>query len=152
MTHEPRRTLALGLRGSQLCCLYFAGDRLVDLRASRKGAMSVGGSCDVLTSWIAHFKPDCVVLEDHQNAGRKGAHKRKLLRELDAVVDASEAKKITAIRTKTHANIYDAAAELVQQHPTLRPYLSAKPPIWEAEPRNMVFFEALGLVARYFEV
>ena len=54
-------------------------------------------------------------------------------------------KNVAVQRVQRFANKHEEAKALVERFPDILPWKPKRPEIWETEPRNMVYFEALAL-------
>lgn len=141
---RPKRTMALASRSKRLACLIFAGQDLKVWHCSYQGSKSPEAAAAQFKTWVRKYKPDVVVFEDMQSAKRKGLRQKMILKALYNVVRNRRIKHHKIRHEKKHPNRYDEAAILAKQFPTLKHLVPKKPPIWQAEARTLVFFEALS--------
>jgi len=142
---RPKRTMALASRSKRLACLIFAGQDLKVWHCSSQGAKSPEAAAAQFKIWVQKYKPDIVVFEDLQSAKRKALRQKLILKTLYTVARNRRVKHLKIRREKAHRNRYDEAAILAKRFPTLKHLVPKKPPIWQAEARTLVFFEALTL-------
>ncbi len=142
---RPKRTMALASRSKRLACLIFAGQDLKVWHCSSQGAQSPEAAAMQFKIWVQKYKPDVVVFEDMHSARRKGERQKLILKALYNVARNRRVKHYKVRREKVHRNRYDEAVTLAKRFPALKHLVPARPPIWQAEARTLVLFEALAL-------
>ncbi len=95
--------------------------------------------------WVSKFDPDVVIIEDYTTAKRKGRNARALLRSMLRVASKSPSMVAKAKRVQNYANKYDEAQAWIEAFPQLAEKAPPRRRLWDPEPRNLVFFEALAL-------
>lgn len=91
------------------------------------------------------MQPDIVVTEDVFKHPSKGARSKRLIATIADVARNSHVLDITIQRTQKFTNKYEEAKALAAQFPDLLPWVPTQPRIWESEPLNTIYFEALGM-------
>ncbi len=112
---------------------------------SRGGSKSPDHAAKVLTTWITRYRPDTVILEIPDTAKRKSDKQRAILSAFVRVAEDAPVLNIAVARQKTHRDMYLMAADLVTRHPQIKAKQPQKPKIWMPEPRETIYFEALGM-------
>lgn len=101
-----------------------------------------------LDAWMRQFDPSVVVLEDYRSANRKSRKTRALLKALQRTAHRSPAMVVPLRREQHHCNKFDEAHALGERFPELAAWVPRRPKLWEREPRNLVYFEALALAVQ----
>ncbi len=146
MTGSARRILAVAARCGRLGCVVVDEGDLVIWDASRKGAESVENAVATLKAWIDEFRPDVLVTENPDSAGRKRGRQLRILRAFADVGQDAALINVVIRRQRVFDNIYDEARDFADQFPDLAPLIPVRPPIWEKEPYRLIYFEALALI------
>lgn len=138
--------LAIAARHGRIAFVYLKDGEPRDWALSCKGAKSARNAASMVGSWIAKYDPDVVVIEDPCTATRKKRKVKSLLNASIRVADRVPAMVVKGRREQLFKNKYEEAVAWVDKYPQLAPKLPVKRRVWEPEPRNIVFFEALALV------
>lgn len=146
MVANRGRVLAVAARCGRLGCVVIDNGDLIIWDSSRKGASSVQHAMASLQAWLDEFRPDVLVTENPDSAGRKQGRQLRILR---AFVDIGRDANIVNLvirRQRPFASIYDEAEHFGEQFPDFAPLIPTRPALWEKEPYQMIYFEALALV------
>lgn len=122
-----------------------AGD-LIIWDTSGRGAKSVQKAVAKLRAWHDEFRPDVLITENPDCAGRKKGRQLRILRAFAEAGQDVEALHLVVRRERRFDNVYDEAVEFGSQFPDLAPFIPAKPPIWGNEAYGLIYFEALALI------
>ncbi|WP_205389841.1 hypothetical protein [Sulfitobacter sp. SK011] len=97
---------------------------------------------------MARFEPDLVVTEDPFKPTRKSGSSLEILNALVQELTDSATPHHLVQRNQQFANKYDEAKVLAKRFPAITPWLPKTPKIWEAEPVNAIYFEALSMAVQ----
>ena len=145
MKPAEARVLALAARFGRIAYVYLINGVPVDWALSCKGAKSGRNAAAVTGEWLAKFDPDVVIIEDAKTVRYKKAKTKSLLRSMETVAKRSPAMVVTTQRVQHFDNKFDEAQAWVTAFPKLAPKQPKRRRLWDPEPRNLVFFEALAL-------
>ena len=96
--------------------------------------------------WITYYAPEMVVLEEIPADTRKGAYTQSLLLAIESAANNVNVEHVRIARPASGPNKYADAAELAAEFPQIASWLPHPRRLWETEPRNVIYFEALALV------
>lgn len=145
MTTERPRVLSVAVASRKIAyVLLFDGD-LKDWQISRAGGMSAPRGRSFLRMAIARFKPDLVVIEYPYGSTRKHGTSREILMALAQELEDSAEPHRLVDRNQAYANKYVEAAALAELFPEIAPWLPKPRRLWDNEPPEMIYFEALAL-------
>jgi len=145
MAAKARRILAVAARQDQLCALYMLGEKIEDWCASRQGGSSAGVAVLQLRRWYKTYQPEILISENPDTATRKGEKNINILKAIAAESKDYNAPNFLVTRQQRYKNLYEEAEALAERYPDLAPKLKEKPQIWESEPRDVIYFEALSM-------
>ncbi|MEO1700616.1 MAG: hypothetical protein AAFR71_01080 [Pseudomonadota bacterium] len=126
-------------------CVLVADGQLRHVQLTCKAAHSPEVAVEYLEDWIQDLQPTFIVTEDAYRATRKGEHVRAIIAALADHADTTKINNAAIKREQRCANKYEEAALLAKKYPQLEPSRPEKRKLWEAEPRQMIVFEALAL-------
>jgi hypothetical protein len=144
MGAEPRM-LAFAVATGRMGCVFLVGGELRDWRLSKKAAQSVELARTYAGTWIGALCPDVVVTEDVSKRSHKGKKTRELITAVSGVAARKGLLDVKVHRTSSFTNKYEEAEALGNRFPEIAAWVPKKPRIWETEPQNTVYFEALAL-------
>lgn len=142
---DKDRVLAMAVATGRIGYVFCVNGTLRDWRLSRKAARDAPAARAFAETWIANLRPNVVVTEYLPNETRKSNRTRELIHTIAAVAVQKELHSVEVFRTSEYANKYEEAAALVKRFPELTLWVPKKPKIWQNEPINTVYFEALAL-------
>ena len=137
--------LAIGVATGRIAYVFLVGGKLRDWRLSKKAARSVELAKRQTNTWIKQLSPHVVVTEAVSQHSIKSRKTRQLI---DAVTHAAIEKNVLdakVAKVSAFKNKYEEAEVLGRRFPEIAAWVPKKPRIWETEPRNTVYFEALSL-------
>ncbi|MFZ7093733.1 hypothetical protein [Primorskyibacter sp. 2E233] len=146
MTRSGQRALAVAVRCGRLGAVLVDDGDLIIWDTSGKGASSVPSALETLHGWIEEFRPDILVTENPDSAGRKLGRQLRILRAFQAAGQEQDILNLVIRRERKFDNAYDEAADFAETFPDIAPLLPMKPPIWGKEPYGLIYFEALALI------
>jgi hypothetical protein len=146
MTIERQRVLSIAVASRKIAYVFLIDGCLKDWQLSRAGGRSAPKGRSFLRTAIAQYKPDLVVIENPYGPTRKYGKPREILLTMAQDLADSATPHRLVIRTQTFANKYEEAAALARQFPEISPWLPKTRRIWDNEPTEMIYFEALALV------
>jgi len=139
------RVLAIAAATGRIGYVFFIGDTLKQWALSVKASASPELAAKYATQLIDKLKPDVVITEKLTIHSRKGPLTKQLIAAVASVAENKYLNDIVVPRVQEFQNKYEEVKALVKMYPDLLPWAPQKPPIWESEPRNMIYFEALAL-------
>lgn len=145
MTIERPRVLAVAVASRKIACVFLIDGKLKDWLLSRVGGMSAPKGRSFLRMAIAQYQPDLVVIENPFGSTRKYGTSREILMALAQELEDSGVPHRLVTRKQAHGNKYEEAAALVEQFPEIAPWLPKPRRLWDNEPTEMIYFEALAL-------
>ena len=145
MTIKRIAVLAIAVRSGRMGYVFLLDDQVKDWALSRKAAKSTEVACSQLTAWVEKLAPEIVVLEDYKTIGRKSDMTRKIIKALTKRLKKSPAKMSLVERIQEYRNLYLEAQAYGERFPGMAHLVPKTRRLWEAEPGNAVYFEALAL-------
>jgi len=145
MASNSPAVLSIAARSGRIAYVFFDGMELKAWSTSRKGSKNARAASAVVGSWIAQFVPDVIIVEDYRTATRKGRNTKAIIRAIENVAKNTSAGTCLVNRKQMFKNNIDEAREIAKQYPELKAWVPSKPKLWESEPRNIIYFEALAL-------
>ena len=149
---ERLKLLAIAVATGRIGYVYFIGDTLRDWGLSRKASLSSTLAAEQTQKWINTLAPDVLVSESAEKARRKGNHTKRLLAAISNVASHNYLLDIAVERERTFKDKYTEAKALAEQYPALLPWVPRPRRLWEPEPRNTIYFEALALALKVVEI
>lgn len=145
MTIDRQRVLAVAVASRKIAYILLIDGQLKDWQHSRAGGMSAPKGRSFLRMALARCEPDLVVMENPHGVTRKSGTSRSILLALAQELEDGDVTHRLLVRKQTFANKYEEAAVLAQQFPDLAPWLPKTRRLWETEPTETIYFEALAL-------
>ena len=139
------RVLAVAAGTGRVGYVFFVDRKLSDWGLSKKASQDLEMARAYAEEWIAKLCPNVVITEQVSEGTRKSAKKRALIEEIAAVAVEYDLHSVEVFRASEFANKYEEAAALGEHFPELAAWVPKKPKIWENEPRNTVYSDALAL-------
>lgn len=146
-----RKVLALAAATGRVGYVYFIDGEPVHWVISHKAATSPLLAAKQTAEWISLLAPDLVVTELIGARSRKGSNTKYLIAAMADTAREVDCKDHSVPRVQHYANKYEEADALAARFPMLLAWLPNRPRIWEAEPRNMILFEAVALALSIIE-
>ena len=133
---EPTRLLAVAAGFGRVGYVFLIDRALTDWGVSRAaGAGPVNAAAQAM-SWFGKLRPE-------------GSRKRQRSRDIvHAVADAAARAQLYDVsvrRRKPFATKHDEAEALAERFPEIASWLPRRRRPWDAEPKNLIYFEALAL-------
>lgn len=145
MTNRHRRVLSIAVAYGKLAYVFLINDRLKDWQMSRAASFSPAKARAFLKNAYVRLQPDIVLIEDPQEGTRKTGHALEILLALEKDIIAEGIPHHCIQRHQRYANKYEEASALAEQYPPIASWLPKSPRIWEGEPTNTIYFEALSM-------
>jgi hypothetical protein len=145
MASNTPAVLSIAARSGRIAYVFFDGSELKAWSTSRKGSKNARTASAVVGGWIAEFVPDIIIVEDYRTATRKGRNTKAIIRAIENVAKNTSAGICVVDRKQMFKNNIDEARQFAQQYPELKAWVPDRPKLWESEPRNIIYFEALAL-------
>lgn len=151
MSTERMRVLALAVAYGKLGYVLLIDGVLKDWHCSREASLEATRGRSLLRKVIARLEPDLVVIEDPHGGTRKFGKSRDVLLTLAQELTDSATPHQCVTREQSFANKYVEAEALAKRFPEIAPWLPNTPKIWESEPANTIYFEALSMAVTVLE-
>lgn len=151
MTRERKRVLTVAVAYGKLGYVLLIDGVLKDWHCSREASLMPTRGRSLLRKTIARLEPDLVVIEDPHGPSRKFGTSRDVLLALAQELIDGAVPHVRVTRKQSHANKYDEANALATRFPVIAPWLPHAPRIWESEPTNTIYFEALSMAVRVLQ-
>lgn len=145
MGSKAQRVLSVAARTGRIACVVIDDGDLVIWAASEKAATSTTEAAKKLSAWVQEFKPDVLISENSDTARKKRGVQIPILKALASVGEDSGLINLVVRRKRRFQNAYIEAAHFGEQFPDLAHLVPRKPAIWQREPYNLAYFEALAL-------
>jgi hypothetical protein len=146
MMIERPRVLAVAVASRKIACVFLIDGCLKDWQLSRSGGMSAPKGRSFLRTAIARFRPDLVLIENPYAPTRKYGQPRAILLAMAQDLADSAMPHRLVNRKQAYSNKYKEAAALSERFPEISPWLPNTRRLWDNEPAEMIYFEALALV------
>jgi hypothetical protein len=143
---RARRVLGFAVGSGKIGFAYLVDGELMDWRLSIKASRSFDKAFRQALDWITYYAPEMVVLEEIPADTRKGAYTQSLLLAIESAANNVNVEHVRIARPASGPNKYADAAELAAEFPQIASWLPHPRRLWETEPRNVIYFEALALV------
>ena len=137
--------LAIAAATGRIGYVYFVGHQLMDWGLSRAASKNPKKAVAMASKWLELFHADVVITEAAESPSRKGAAARQSIEAIASVARKSPANDVRVPRLQRFQNKYEEAEALVERFPEIQPWKPKRPRLWESEPRNMIYFEAIAL-------
>lgn len=144
------RVLAMAVASGRVGHVLLANGTVVDLGMSRKASTNCEAAQAYAAQQLEMFRPDMVVTEKLTAKSKKGEKTRIIIDTINSLVDLAHVLNAEVVRVRVHVNRFEEAADLVTRFPEMRDYLPEMRKPWEAEPKSLIYFEALALVETFF--
>ena len=145
MARDAQRVLAVSVRCRGMAAVLLEGGDVLLWSTSRKGTQSTDKALEVIRRWVKTYRPDVLVTENPDQAGRKSGRQIRTLRALVDMGSELDILGLVVRRDQSERNVYEQAASFAAMCPELKRVVPQKPAIWKSEPRTVAVFEALGL-------
>jgi len=145
MASNAPAVLSIAARSGRIAYVFFGRSELKAWSTSRKGSKNARAAFAVVGSWIAQFVPDIIIVEDYRTATRKGRNTKAIIRAIENVAKNTSAGICVVDRQQMFKNNIDEARQFAKQYPEIKAWVPDRPKLWESEPRNIIYFEALAL-------
>jgi hypothetical protein len=143
---NERRMLAIAAASGRVGHVLVDGAAIANLGMSRKASSGAMAARAYAAQQIEDLRPDVVVTEMLARGSKKGQRTRAIIAAIASVAELADVLNVEVARGRTHANRFEAAAALARRYSALQPYLPRGRKPWEAEPKTMIYFEALALI------
>jgi hypothetical protein len=145
MPGERRRVLAIAVAYGKMASVLLIDGRLKDWQCSREAGLAVTKGRSFLRLAVQRYSPDLVIIENPHGPTRKSGIARSVLYALAQELEDSGTAHLLVRRIQPFANKYEEARALAQRFPEIKPWLPHTPKIWDSEPIETIYFEALSM-------
>jgi hypothetical protein len=145
MTTERRRVLSVAVASGKIAYVFLIDGHIKDWRCSREASLSPPKGRSLLRIAAARFEPDLVITEDPYGPTRKYGKSIEILTALTQELTDSALPHRLVRRSQSFSDKYLEAQALASRFPPIAPWLPKSPKLWEAEPINTIYFEALAM-------
>ncbi|MCK0104267.1 hypothetical protein [Pseudohalocynthiibacter sp. F2068] len=151
MTVKRQRLLVVAVAYGKIASVFLIGGALKDWHCSRAASLSPTKGRSFMRLSAARFEPDLVVTEDPYGPTRKAGRSKSVLYALAQELVDSATPHLLIQRDQGFANKYVEAQALAKRFPTIAPWLPKTPKIWDSEPVNTIYFEALSMAVKVLD-
>ena len=144
------RVLTISAASGRVGHVLVEKGRVVDLGMSRKASSGPTEASAYAAQKIEMLRPDYVVTEKVLRKSKKGDKTREIIAAITSVADVADVMNMAVARGHSFVNRFDEAADIVERYPEMRPYLPKVRKPWEAEPKTLIYFEAISLIDSAF--
>ncbi|MEL6503581.1 MAG: hypothetical protein AAFQ10_03905 [Pseudomonadota bacterium] len=137
--------MAIAVASCRICYVYFEDEKLVDWALSRKASLSPKNAAKQARTWIEMLEPDVVVTEKLGHQCRKGTKSETLIEAVQKMAAEFELFDVAVSKRQLFDNKYEEAAFYAARFPDIKNWLPEMPKIWEGEPYNASYIEAINL-------
>lgn len=146
------RVLTIAAASGRVGHVLLETRKIVDLGMARKASTGPVAARVYAAQQIENLRPEVVVTEKVLSNSKKGEKTRSIIAAITSVADVADVESVEAVRGRSHKNRFEEAADIARRYPELRPYLPAVRKPWEAEPKPLIYFEAIALMESVFGV
>ena len=139
------RVLSVAVATGRIGYVFLVDGILRDWRLSKKATKSAELAARQVEVWIERVGPHVVITEAVSQQSTKSRKTREIIDVVGRVAADMGFLDVKVERVSTFKNKYEEAAVLGARFPEIAAWVPKKPKIWESEPRNTVYFEALAL-------
>lgn len=139
------RVLSVAAASGRVGYVCFEDRRPLDWALSRKASRSPADAVHMLRKWTAMLSPAVVVTEKVTRHSRKRGQTPLIIDALAREAARQDVQDIAVIRHQPFANKYEEAAALAKRFPELAPLKPKPRRLWDKEPLNTTYFEAIAL-------
>lgn len=144
------RIMAIAAASGRVGFILLIGNAVVDRGLSRKASTGPSEAATYAAERIEQLRPDVVVTEKVPARSRKSAKTRAVIDAITAVADLADVLNIAVVRGRSHDNRFAEAADLALRYPEMQRCLPKIRRPWEAEPKTLMYFEAMSLIESAF--
>ena len=142
--------LAISVASGRVGHVLLEAGKVADLGMSRKASSGPTEARGYTAQRIEILRPDVIVTEKLLRKSKKGEKTRAIIAAITSVGDVADVLNVEVARGRSHKNRFEEAADVVGRYPEMRPYLPKIRKPWEAEPKTLIYFEALSLIESVF--
>lgn len=139
------RVLSIAAGTGRIGYVFLVGGKLEYWVLSAKASETPELAAQQAERWIDELEPEVVITEKLDQHSRKGTLTKQIIAAIAKVAEDRYLNDIALPHVPKFQNKYEEAQELAKLYPDILPWMPKKPRIWESEPRNMIYFEALAL-------
>lgn len=139
------RVLSIAAGTGKIGYVFLVGGKLEHWILSAKASETPELAAQQAERWIDELESEVVITEKLDQHSRKGALTKQIIAAIAEVAEDRYLNDIKIPHVQKFQNKYEEAQELAKLYPDILSWMPKKPRIWEREPRNMIYFEALAL-------
>ncbi len=139
------RVLAISAATGRVGYVYFENGELADFALSHTASKSPKHASKYAKNWIEMLRPEVVITEKITKRSWKSKNTHALIRAMAREASKHELHDVSVARQQHFPNKYVEADVYTKRFPDLLRVLPRKPKIWQKEPPNTTYFEAIAL-------
>lgn len=139
------KILSIAAASGRIGYVFFVGRKMTSWGISRKASKTPALAAEKTQQWIKTMNPDVVVSEKITKTSTKGERSKSLISAILRTASEHYLLDVAVKREQAFQNKYLEAQALAKEFPEIQPWVPKKPRIWQTEPRNTIYFEALAL-------
>lgn len=147
----PFRVLSVAVSSGRVAYVYFEDGVLTDWALSETASTSTYKARKFAKDWIELLQPNVVITEKNTSASHKGENTQLLIRAIADEAAQHELHDIEVVRHQHYPNKYVEAQELAKRFPDIAHKLPKTRRLWDKEPVNTSYFEAIALALTVIE-
>ena len=142
---NDRRVLVIAVASGRVGHVFLDHREVVGHGMSRKASTGTSEAGAHAAKLIENFRPDIVVTEKVLANSKKGDTTIEVIEAITSVAEMADVTDLNVVRSHSFDNRFNEARDLAERYPEMRPYLPRTRKPWEAEPKALIYFEALSL-------
>ena len=143
------KVLSIAVATGRAGYVYLQGSTLLDWGVAVKAIRNTTEFAGYVQDLILKLKPDVLVTERCDDRSRKGEKSIRLIRAVAELASHNTVLDVSVPRPRTYPSRYEEAKALARRYPEVAGYApDQKCPVYSAEARGMILFEALALAER----
>ena len=140
------RVLAMAAASGRVGHVLLNDGKVAEFGMSRKASSGPAAARAYAAQRIETLRPDVVVTEKVLCNSKKGPKTRDIILAITSVADVADVQNAEVARGHAHANRFEEAQDICLRYPAMLPHLPKVRKPWEAEPKSLIYFEALSLI------
>lgn len=147
---NSRQVLSIAATSGCVGHVFLRNTDILHKGMSRQASLGPTEAGAYAAQQIEELRPDWVVTEKVLRTSKKYKKTRALIAAITAVADMADLENIEVSRGRSFKDRFAEANDLATRFPDMQPFVPSPRKPWEAEPRTLIYFEALALVCSAF--